>query len=143
VLNSQYYVDDSRVKGLSAAQEAWLDEVLNSSSVQSAQHRTVFLHIPPFRQSIDEPDDWANLAIEKRKPLIEKLFKAGVTKVFAGHFHQNSGGFVFERRLEVIVNSAIGRVWAGKPGARIVKVRQDDITHEWFDLDRFPIKVEL
>ena len=64
-----------------------MDEVLNSSSVQSAQHRTVFLHIPPFRQSIDEPDDWANLAIDKRKPLIEKLFKAGTMVI---HFEPRS-----------------------------------------------------
>ena len=66
-----------------------------------------------------------------------------MTKVFAGHFHQNAGGFAFERRLEVIVNSAIGRVWAGKPGARIVKVKEDDMEHEWFDLDSFPTSVEL
>jgi len=143
VLNSQLYFDDSLVKGLSAAQEAWLDDILKSTSTQSPRHIAVFLHIPPFRENIDEPADYFNLALEKRKPLVNKLFNAGVSKIFAGHFHRNSGGFAFERRLEVIVNSAIGRVWAGKPGARIVKVNETDIQHEWFDLEQFPTNVEL
>jgi len=143
VLNSQYYVDDSLVKSLSTAQESWLDVILNSTSTKSAKHISVFLHVPPFRTDINEESDYFNLALEKRKPLINKLFNAGVSKIFAGHFHRNSGGFAFERRLEVIVNSAIGRVWAGKPGARIVKVKKNDITHEWFDLDQFPGNVEL
>jgi len=149
VLNSQYYKDDSLVPDLSAAQELWLDTILSASNksspsfTSSPRHIVVFLHIAPFKYEEDEPDDYFNLAIEKRKPLLSKLFNAGVRKIFCGHFHRNAGGFAFDRRMEVIVNSAIGRVWAGKPGIRIVKVKEDDIKHEWFDLEKLPSSVEL
>jgi len=144
VLNTQYYKDDTLVPDLSLAQESWLDSLINSTSSSSPRHVVAFLHIAPFKTDVDEPEEWFNLAIEKRMPLLHKLFNAGVKKIFCGHFHQNSGGFAFERRLEVVVNSAIGRVWAGKPGVRIVKVGNESIHHKWFDLDQIPeVNIEL
>jgi len=145
VLNAQYYKDDTLVQDMSSAQEAWLDGVLGEQELATnkPKHIIAFLHIAPFKDSASEPEAWFNLGLEQRMTLLNKLFHAGVRKVFAGHFHQNAGGFTFQHQLEVVVTSAIGRVWGGKPGVRLVKVNESDIEHTWYNLEDIPVKIDF
>jgi len=149
VLNSQLYKDPDLVPRIAQRQEEWLDAVLTSEDRRTARHVIAFMHIAPFRDDVDEEEQWFNLPVRVRRPLLNKLFDAGVRKIFCGHYHQNAGGFyvpggasAFDGKLEIVITSAIGRVWAGGPGVRIVKL-QDDISHRFFNISDIPTRNEM
>jgi hypothetical protein len=110
--------------------------------------------------------------LQKRLPLLEKFYKAGIRAVFSGHYHRNAYGKyktldqVGTRFLSLgstlishfpqITTSATGRPLGDDPsGFRIVKVIQTsattdkqeqpqwDITHKYFGLDEVPHSVRL
>jgi predicted MPP superfamily phosphohydrolase len=131
VLNSQLYFNHSQVPQLKQEQDEWLDRELVSDLKSDFKHLIVFQHIPLFLKSHDEPDDvYFNIPLAERKPLIEKLRKAGVKKVFCGHYHMNSGGFYED--LECIVTSAVGfQMGSDKHGYRLVEVNENEIAHKY------------
>lgn len=77
VLNSQFLYDASRCPALKQAQDQWLDQQLSMAEQQKCQHAIVFQHIPLFIQSIDEEDDYFNIAKPMRKEMADKFIKAG------------------------------------------------------------------
>mgnify|MGYP002384752904 FL=1 len=69
--------------------------------------------------------------------MLEKFSKAGVKKIFCGHYHRNAGGFY--KSIEEIVTSAIGlSLGEQKSGLRLVRVTEDDITHQYFETENIP-----
>ena len=70
---------------LEAEQLEWLRKELSKS--RKAKYTFVFLHCPIIRQTIDEPEDYFNFSIPKRKEYIELFKEHGVDAVFAGHTH--------------------------------------------------------
>jgi len=169
VVNSQLYKDPSLVPTLALEQEAWLERTLNfsssscenespsscstpssiplspssTSSSSSSRHTVSFMHIPPFLVTPDEPDDvYFNLPSERRAPLLRKLYDGGIRKVFCGHYHRNAGGTY--RDLEVIVTSAVGaQLGTDVSGARIVRVLEKEIRHQYYAIDDLPSTVDL
>ncbi len=79
----------------------------------------------------DEPSHvYFNIEREKRLEWLEKFKKAGVSKIFCGHYHQNAGG-VFDN-LEVVVTSAVGaQLGEDKHGYRLVEVNEEQIKHTY------------
>ena len=70
------------------------------------------------------------------------LYILGVRSIFCGHYHGNAGGF--DEGMEVIVTSAIGaQLREDKSGLRIVKVLENEINHQYYELDNIPQKVNL
>ncbi len=131
-LNSQLYFNSTHVEECRREQDAWLDSELNDSTPR--KHLTVFQHIPLFVKSADEPADiYFNIEPEQRKNLIERFKKAGVGKVFCGHYHKNAGAF--DGDLEVVVTSAIGaQLGQDKHGYRIVEVHENEIKHKYIEV---------
>lgn len=70
---------------LEAEQLEWLKDQLKKA--KKAKYTFVFLHCPIIRQTIDEPEDYFNFSIPKRKEYIELFKEHGVDAVFAGHTH--------------------------------------------------------
>ena len=67
---------------------------------------------------------------------------SGVRSIFCGHYHRNAGGF--DENMEVIVTSAIGaQLGEDKSGLRIVKVLENEIKHDYYDLDNIPQKINF
>lgn len=141
VLNSQLYKNSSFVESERTGQDVWLDTVLEDAKGKKPRHIVVLMHIPPFLESLDEETNpYFNLVPDVRKKLLQKFSDAGVTKIFTGHFHRNAGGFAFNLTMEVVVTSAISLQFGeDKPGARIVKLKQDEILHEYHSLENFPV----
>lgn len=77
VLNSQFLYDASRCPALKQAQDQWLDQQLSIAGRQQCRHAVVFQHIPLFLQSVDEDDDYFNLAKAVRKETADKFARAG------------------------------------------------------------------
>lgn len=139
VLNSQLWHDASQCPDLRQAQDRWLDQQLAEAQRQRCQHAIVFQHIPLFLQRIDEDDDYFNLATAVRRELADKLTRAGVRAVFAGHYHRNAGG-TYEN-LDMVVSSAIGcQLGKDTHGLRVVVVTAQGIVHRYYGLDELSQK---
>lgn len=128
-LNSQVYKDSSEIPMIKKEQDEWLDKELMSD--KDRKHIVIFQHIPLFNDTFDEPTHpYFNIEINQRKNLIERFKKAGVNKVFCGHYHKNAGGFNGD--LECITTSAIGaQLGNDGHGYRIVQVNDKEITHKY------------
>ena len=63
------------------------------------------------------------------------LFKeTGVSAVFSGHWHRN--GFATYGDMELITTGPVGYPLGDDPsGFRIVRVREDELEHEYIPLD--------
>lgn len=131
-LNSQIYFNSSKVPHRRREQDEWLEKELECDRGQF-KHLVVFQHIPLFLRSADEADDiYFNLETKQRRNLLERFAKAGVSKVFCGHYHMNAGGFYDGARLEVVVTSAISaQLGNDKHGFRVVDVFENEIKHEY------------
>ena len=70
---------------LEAEQLEWLRRELTKAL--KARYTFVFLHCPIIRQTIDEPEDYFNFSIPKRREYIDLFQEYGVDAVFAGHTH--------------------------------------------------------
>ena len=118
VLNSQLYFDVNECKSLLEEQNKWLDAILEREA-KKFTHVIVLQHHPLFLKSIDEDNTYFNLPIEVRKLLLDKFRKAGVKKVFTGHYHGNAIGK--HEEFECIVTSAIGLQLVNKGGKLKIK----------------------
>jgi hypothetical protein len=78
------------VPELREAQDKWLDKELINDPSRPWTHLMIFQHIPLFVKSHDEPAHaYFNIEPVQRKNLLERFKKAGVSKVFCGHYHNN------------------------------------------------------
>ena len=58
-----------------------------------SKHLVLFQHIPWFVSEPDEDKIYFNVEPELRRTMLNKFSKAGVTKIFCGHYHRNAGGW--------------------------------------------------
>lgn len=141
VLNSQYYENRSLVEEIAKQQDEWLDDVLDKSQ-DKYKHIILFQHIPWFLNEPEEEKEYFNIEKELRLKMLNKFYDAGIRTIFSGHYHRNAGGFF--KDLELIVTSAVGaQLGDDKSGARIVKVFDDAIHHEYFALEDLPSSISL
>eukprot|EP00092_Neocalanus_flemingeri_P034027 GFUD01037003.1.p1 GENE.GFUD01037003.1~~GFUD01037003.1.p1 ORF type:complete len:302 (+),score=62.53 GFUD01037003.1:108-1013(+) len=142
VLNSQFYEDASNVPDLYKQHETWLESELKTATERGVEHIVVFQHIPWFVEKSDEEKIYFNVEKELRMKKLEQFHKAGVRKIFCGHYHRNAGGFY--KDLEVVVTSAIGcQIGPDQHGMRVVKVRKSGLEHDYHPLDNFPTRITL
>jgi serine/threonine-protein phosphatase CPPED1 len=122
------------------AQQAWLEKELAAASKSGARHTILFQHHPCFLKSPAEPDEYMNIPLERRGPMLKLLNAAGVQYVFAGHHHQTNeaegGG------LHVIVTAPVGMPLGQQgSGMRIVGVRGSEVTHKYYDFGFLPAQL--
>lgn len=103
----------------------------------------VFQHIPWFLNSADEADTvYFTLKTVIRKTWLDKFKDAGVEAIFCGHYHRNAGGSY--RDMDVVTTSAIGgQLGVDKSGARIVKVLDNKIQHQYYAIEELPLRTEF
>ena len=135
VLNSQLYEDCSLTKDVAESQDRWLDAQL----AKPAAHKVVFQHIPWFVNQPKEDKFYFDIELDLRLRMLEKFRKAGVCKIFCGHYHRNAGGW--DGDMELVVTSAVGAQMGNDGhGFRIVKVGQKGLSHQYFKLQDVPTK---
>ncbi len=137
VLNSSLFNDPTHVPHEADAQLAWLRAELARAESLGARNVLVFQHHSFFVADPDEPDDYFNLPLARRRELLAILKKAGAKAVFAGHFHKNA--LAWDGELEMITTSAVGTPLGNDPpGFRIVRVIDGEIEHGYFAIAENP-----
>ncbi|QDT09641.1 metallophosphoesterase [Planctomycetes bacterium K23_9] len=142
VLNSSVLKDPSGAPNVLTAQHEWLDLQLAAARKAEAKHIFVFQHHPLFLNQPDEADQYFNIPLVRRTPLVKKLQMEDVRAVFAGHYHRNSHGQA--GTLEMITTGPVGKPLGNDAsGFRIVTVHEDHIRHQYYGLDDVPQSVDL
>lgn len=142
VLNSSLLKDPSGASDMLAAQQAWLSQQLLDAASAKPKHIFVFQHHPLFLTQADEPDQYFNIPLERRTPLLEQLQQAEVRAVFAGHYHRNAYGLA--GAMEMVTTGPVGRPLGKDPsGLRIVTVHETKIEHKYWAIDEVPRKIDL
>jgi len=122
--------------GLEDEQFEWLKKELAAAS--GDVQIMLFCHYPFFISDANEPENYSNIAPEKRRKYLSLFSEYGVDAVFSGHLHNNAAG-KFEQ-TEMITTSASGRPLAKAPsGLRIVTVSRAVFRHQYFPLDSVPV----
>ncbi len=142
VLNSNVLKDPSGAPKVLAAQQTWLDQQLREAKAAKAKHIFLFQHHPLFLKREEEPDQYFNIPLERRTPLLDQLKQADVRAVFAGHYHRNAYGRA--GTMELITTGPVGRPLGEDPsGFRIVIVDETKIQHQYWAMDDVPEKINL
>ena len=142
VLNSSVLKDPTSAPEVLAAQQTWLQQQLRDAKNAKAKHILLFQHHPLFLAKEDEPDQYFNIPLERRRPLVDQLKRADVRAVFAGHYHRNAYGRA--GAMEMITTGPVGRPLGKDPsGFRIVTVYETNIQHQYYGMDDVPEKVNL
>ncbi|XP_077980685.1 serine/threonine-protein phosphatase CPPED1-like [Glandiceps talaboti] len=142
VLNSQFYEDPSQVMDLKENHDAWIDDQLAAAQTSGCKHLVIFQHIPWFLKDADEEKEYFNIDKELRLKMLDKFQKAGVKTIFCGHYHRNGGGFY--GNMEEVVTSAIGcPLGEADSGLRVVRVLDNEIKHQYYEMDNIPETIDL
>jgi len=122
-------------------QEKWLEQTLASTKPGPDRQIVVFQHIPYFLQISDEVEGYYNIPEPARRKYLDLLEKAGVSYVFAGHYHRNAGGI--DGTLTEIVTGAVGMpLGQSSSGFRIVTVEGQKLDPVWFCFGGVPNQID-
>ena len=142
VLNSSVLKDPAGAPEILDVQQKWLDEQLATAREAQAKHILVFQHHPLFLAKEEEPDQYFNIPLVRRTPLLEQLKQADVRAVFAGHYHRNAYGRA--GTMEMVTTGPVGRPLGKDPsGFRIVTVHETNIQHQYYGMDDVPKTINL
>lgn len=130
-------------KAAAAAQEVWLKtELAKAREDATVRHIIVFQHHPWFVEKVDEPDAYHNLPLAERKNWLDLFCQAGITHVFAGHYHANAAAKY--ESLEMVTTCAIGKpLQKDGSGLRVVIVRDSGIEHRYYHLGEIPNRIDM
>ncbi len=142
MLNSCVFSNPQRVPGEAERQEAWLREELEKARLDGIRTMLAFQHHPLFLATADEPDQYNNIPLERRKRLLAMFREYGVSHIFTGHLHRNV--IARDAGMESVVTAAIGQPRGqDRSGFRVVTVRRDFVEHRYYDLGLVPNRIDL
>lgn len=137
VLNSVLLHSPQRVPEELERQNFWLKAELEKAKRSGSAQIVVFMHHPLFMQNADERDQYFNIPIERRIPILELLHNAGVRWVFCGHAHRNAEAS--DVTLSVITTGPVGKPLGGaQSGIRLVWVDSQGLTHRYAQFGDLP-----
>lgn len=113
------------------AQMEWL-----KTQLKGKKPVILFSHHPFFIIDINEKDKYENIPQAKRMEYMQLFKEHGVTKIFAGHYHNNS--LAQFDGIEMITTSAVGKpLGKAKSGYRVVTVYKDSVSHKYIENSSF------
>ena len=141
VINSSLFKEPKLAPDEATAQERWLEKTM--ADARAAKRRViVFQHHAWFLANVDEPEQYFNLPVEKRRDVMKLFSGAGVRHVFAGHYHRNALGR--DGDLEMVTTGPVGKPLGTDPsGFRVVIVTRDSVIHRYYPLDSLPDSIRL
>jgi len=123
------------------AQQRWLEAELTRAKTSGAKHIVVFQHHPWFLEKADEPDQYFNIPIVRRAPLLRLFHNNGVTMLVSGHYHRNA--LARDGDIEAVTTGPVGMPLGGEQsGMRIFLVTSAGITHRYFEFGELPTTIE-
>jgi 3',5'-cyclic AMP phosphodiesterase CpdA len=141
VLNSSLIHTPDKAGGEPAAQEAWLRQELATARRSGAGHVVVFQHHPWFLTRADEPDQYFNIPLARRTPLLQLFRESGVRYLVSGHYHQNA--HATDAGVESVVTGPVGRpLGQARSGLRVFVVADDTIAHRFYEFGLVPNAID-
>ena len=142
VLNSSLIHTPASAPAEAADQLSWLRGVLNGARDGGARRLIVFQHHPWFLKNADEPDQYFNIPLVRRTPLLQLFRESGVRLLVSGHYHQNAGAVI--DGLEAVVTGPVGKPLGGaRSGIRVFLVTGQAVTHKYYELGDLPTAVDV
>jgi 3',5'-cyclic AMP phosphodiesterase CpdA len=142
VLDSSVIAAPHQAPDALAEQERWLQGELERARRDNVRHIVVFQHHPWFLVSAEEPDQYFNIARERRDRYLALFQEFGVKYVFAGHYHQNALGNA--KAMEMITSGPVGKPQgSARSGVRIAIVSDTGITHRYYDFGEIPNRIDV
>jgi 3',5'-cyclic AMP phosphodiesterase CpdA len=144
VINSSLIKEAALAPAEAEAQENWIRSAVAAAgrSRRVGTHVMIFQHHPWFLARADEPDQYFNLPLAKRREFLDLFARNGVSHVFAGHYHRNAFGK--DADLEMVTTGPVGKpLGADSSGFRIVIVDGPRVTHRYYALDSLPQRVSI
>lgn len=137
VLNSSLIHSPSAAPEEYEKQNVWVRRELARARDSGVRQIIVFMHHPLFLDTGGEPDQYFNIPLERREPLLALFKEYGVRHVFAGHYHRNALGR--DGDLHMITTGPVGMpLGKAKSGMRLVRIEGLALTHEYFDFGSIP-----
>jgi hypothetical protein len=137
VLNSSLIHSPQNAPEAYAEQRTWLRGELAQAKSSGAKHIVIFQHHPYFLERGDEPDQYFNIPLVRRKPLLEMFREAGVRQIFAGHYHRNAEAR--DSDIDMVTTGPVGMpLGNARSGFRIVWVSDAEISHQYFEFGALP-----
>jgi 3',5'-cyclic AMP phosphodiesterase CpdA len=142
VLNSGLIHSPQRAAAEADKQESWLRAELEKARKEGARRLIVFQHHPWFLLMPGEPDQYFNIPLVRREKYLKLLKDAGVSHVFAGHYHMSLLGR--DGELELVTTGPVGQPrGAERSGFRVVIVREGGVEHRYYDFGSIPNEIKL
>jgi serine/threonine-protein phosphatase CPPED1 len=142
VLNSTLIIDSQKADAEYQEQFSWLKKELETAKASGAAHTIIFLHHPIFMDNVNERDQYGNIPIERRRPLLELLHNAGVRYVFAGHVHKNIT--VRDGDLEMTACGPVGMPFGDDgSGIRLAVIAAKGLQHRYYNFGKMPDRLEI
>ncbi len=137
VLNSTLIHNPGKAMHDYLAQDTWLKKELESARTAEAKKVILFLHHPLFMKNSQEPDQYENIPLQRRLPLLELFHKYGIRNIFSGHTHKNV--LAKDGDLEMVATGPVGRpLGQDGSGIRVASVTDDGVTHRYYDFGALP-----
>ena len=141
VLNSTLIHTPEKAPVALAEQDQWVRAELAKAKTSGARHIVIFQHHPWFIESADEPDDYFNLPLVRRTPLLALFRDAGVRTLISGHFHRNA--VANDSGFHAVVTGAVGMPLGGsQSGFRAFRVTDNEISHRYFTFGEIPAAID-
>jgi serine/threonine-protein phosphatase CPPED1 len=142
VLNSTLIHTPVKAESEYQKQLSWLKAELEKAKASEARHIVVFQHHPYFLSEAQEPDQYMNIAIERRQPMLALLKQYNVHYVFAGHVHKNSVGK--DGDLEMAATGPVGMPFGDDgSGIRLAEVTAGGVRHRYYDFGKMPDRLSI
>lgn len=142
VLNSTLIHTPRKAEPLYREQLTWLKAELEKAKSSGASHIVVFQHHPYFIGEVQEPDQYMNISLERRKPIVALLHQYNVRYVFAGHVHKSSVGK--DGDLEMTVTGPVSMPFGEEgSGLRLAEVTAEGIQHRYYEFGRMPDRLAI
>ena len=142
VLNSTLIHTPDKAASEASEQIEWLREALASARDAGARRIVVFQHHPWFLKTADEPDQYFNIPIVRRTPLLRLFRESGIRLLVSGHLHQNAVATF--NGLEAVVTAPVGKpLGDARSGLRIFLATDAGITHKYYDFGSLPTAIDV
>ena len=141
VLDSTLIHTPDAVAGRHAAQDRWLRDEL-ARAHPGVRHIVVFQHHPWFLATAAEPDQYFNIPLVRRTPLLALFHEHGVKYLVSGHYHRNA--IATDGDLTNVTTGPVGKAQGDQPqsGLRVFVVNESGISHRFYSLAELPNQID-
>lgn len=139
VLNSSIIHSPQNSPNELKEQDAWLRAELERAKTSGTRHVVVFQHHPWFLERADEADQYFNIPLARRTPMLDLFRNNGIRYLVSGHLHRSTEAT--DAGVSSIVTGPVGRPLGGQSGFRVFVVTDTEIMSRYIGLGEMPYRI--